>query len=45
MIKKYIKVEYYEDVDSMPVITRFYGIVIKIYPNDHLPPRFHAIYG
>ena len=29
----------------MPVITRFYGIVIKMYPNDHLPPHFHAIYG
>jgi hypothetical protein len=29
----------------MPVITRFYGIVIKMYFNDHLPPHFHAIYG
>ncbi|OPJ58457.1 DUF4160 domain-containing protein [Clostridium oryzae] len=29
----------------MPVITRFFGIVIKMYPNDHLPPHFHAIYG
>ena len=29
----------------MPVITRFYGIVVKMYPNDHTPPHFHAIYG
>jgi hypothetical protein len=29
----------------MPVITRFYGIVIKMYFNDHLPPHLHAIYG
>lgn len=29
----------------MPVISRFYGIVIKMYPNDHLPPHFHAMYG
>ena len=29
----------------MPVITRFYGIVIKMYPNDHLPLHFYAIYG
>lgn len=29
----------------MPVITRFYGIVIKMYFNDHLPPHFHAIYN
>jgi hypothetical protein len=29
----------------MPVITTFYGIVIKMYFNDHLPPHLHAIYG
>ena len=29
----------------MPVIARFYGIVIKMYFNDHMPPHFHAIYG
>ena len=29
----------------MPVIARFYGIVIKLYFNDHLPPHFHAFYG
>lgn len=29
----------------MPVISRFYGIVIKMYFNDHMPPHFHAIYG
>ena len=29
----------------MPEISRFYGIVIKIYFADHLPPHFHAEYG
>ena len=29
----------------MPVIARFYGIVIKMYFNDHLSPHFHAIYN
>ncbi|EGD50284.1 hypothetical protein TheetDRAFT_2907 [Thermoanaerobacter ethanolicus JW 200] len=29
----------------MPEITRFYGIVIKMYFGDHFPPHFHAIYG
>ena len=29
----------------MPEISRFYGIVIKMYFADHLPPHFHAEYG
>lgn len=31
----------------MPVIARFYGIVIKMYflAGEHNPPHFHAIYG
>lgn len=30
----------------MPEITRFYGIIIKIFfTREHNPPRFHAIYG
>ncbi len=30
----------------MPEITRFYGIIIKIFfLNEHNPPHFHAIYG
>lgn len=29
----------------MPEISRFYGIVIRMYFNDHNPPHFHAIYG
>lgn len=29
----------------MPEISRFYGIVIKMYHNDHAPPHFHAEYG
>lgn len=31
----------------MPVITRFYGVVIKMYfsQSEHGMPHFHAIYG
>ena len=29
----------------MPEISRFFGIVIAMYYNDHAPPHFHAKYG
>ena len=29
----------------MPQISRFFGIVIVMYYNDHAPPHFHAIYA
>lgn len=29
----------------MPVISRFFGITIKLYYNDHSPAHFHAEYG
>ena len=29
----------------MPELCRFHGIVIRMYPNDHAPPHFHARYG
>jgi len=29
----------------MPVISRFLGITIAMYWNDHLPPHYHAQYG
>lgn len=29
----------------MPEISRFYGIVITINFNEHMPPHFHARYG
>ena len=31
--------------EPMPVIARFYGIVIKMYFNEHGVPHFHAVYG
>jgi hypothetical protein len=33
--------------NKMPVISRFYGIVIKMYfaQKEHNPPHIHAIYG
>ncbi len=30
---------------QMPEISRFYGIVMRMYFRDHLPPHFHAEYG
>ncbi len=29
----------------MPEISRFFGIVIRMFFNDHDPPHFHAVYG
>lgn len=28
----------------MPEISRFYGIIIRMYYNEHNPPHFHADY-
>ena len=29
----------------MPVISRFLGIIIRMYYNEHSPAHFHAYYG
>ena len=29
----------------MPEISRFFGIIIRMFFGDHLPPHFHAHYG
>jgi hypothetical protein len=29
----------------MPELSRFLGIVIKMFMDDHNPPHFHAFYG
>ncbi len=29
----------------MPLIAEFYGILIRMFYNDHAPPHFHAVYG
>ncbi|WP_333877309.1 DUF4160 domain-containing protein [Methylobacter sp.] len=29
----------------MPTISIFYGIIIKMFFDDHTPPHFHAEYG
>jgi hypothetical protein len=29
----------------LPEISRFFGIIIAMYYNDHSPPHFHAKYG
>ena len=28
----------------MPELSRFYGIIIRMYYGDHPPPHFHAVY-
>jgi hypothetical protein len=29
----------------MPTISIFYGILIQMFWNDHVPPHFHALYA
>jgi hypothetical protein len=29
----------------LPTISQFFGIFIRMYFNDNVPPHFHAIYG
>lgn len=29
----------------MPTVSRFFGITIRMYFDDHPPPHFHAYYG
>ena len=29
----------------MPTVSAFYGILIRMFFNDHAPPHFHARYG
>ncbi|HEV2423697.1 MAG TPA: DUF4160 domain-containing protein [Terriglobia bacterium] len=29
----------------MPEVSRFLGIVIAMFYNEHVPPHFHAVYG
>ena len=29
----------------MPIISSFFGIVIRMFYRDHEPPHFHAVYG
>ena len=31
--------------DLVPEISRFFGIVVRMYYDDHSPPHFHATYG
>jgi hypothetical protein len=31
--------------EPMPEISRFFGIVVMMFYNDHAPPHFHADYG
>ncbi len=32
-------------INKMPIISRFYGIIIKMYFKEHGIPHFHAVYG
>ena len=33
------------ECDIMPVIAKFYGIIIRMYFREHGVPHFHAVYG
>jgi hypothetical protein len=33
-----------QNITAMPEISRFFGIIIRMYFGDHNPPHFHAIY-
>jgi hypothetical protein len=37
--------KFYGQEDVMPTISTFYGILIKMYWDDHAPPHFHAEYA
>lgn len=28
----------------MPTVSMFFGVIIRMYWNDHMPPHFHAYY-
>ena len=30
---------------KVPEVCRFFGIIIQMYGNDHIPPHFHAIFN
>jgi len=30
---------------NLPELSRFFGIIVAMYYNDHSPPHFHANYG
>ena len=35
-----------EEGDAMPVLSMFFGIILRMYnTNEHNPPHFHAYYG
>jgi hypothetical protein len=38
-------VEVIKSASRMPTISAFYGILIRMFFNDHEPPHFHARYG
>ena len=42
-VRLYKKIE--RKIFIMPVIARFYGILIKMYFREHGVPHFHSLYG
>ena len=46
IVKNYLNVEFIEvPLGIIPEISRFYGIIIYMYINDHNPPHFHVWYN
>ena len=40
-----VRTERVESKEEMPEVTRFFGIVVRMYFRDHSPAHFHAEYG
>lgn len=34
-----------EEADSLPEVSRFFGIIIRMFFEDHAQPHFHVVYG
>jgi hypothetical protein len=41
----FLDMNWYNPRRGMPTISAFYGILIRMFFNDHAPPHFHARYG
>jgi hypothetical protein len=35
----------FSDIADMPTLSEFFGILIRMYRDDHPPPHFQALYG
>lgn len=45
LINNFVILQRYNIKLSMPEISRFFGIIIAMFTDDHNPPHFHVRYG